>query len=126
MELQKIPLNKIQGLSERVRKSMSPELLEELEASLREVGQLVPVKVRADDGVHAGGSRQEVGTCSKLGRRLSQHAGPRIGKYIARYNRVRGSGGQGRDRRRPQAGRAGSSEGRQGQALRPRHPQGGA
>src|SRR3990172_8372252 len=52
MELQKIPLNKIQGLSERVRKSMSPELLEELEASLREVGQLVPVKVRAYNGAY--------------------------------------------------------------------------
>jgi ParB/RepB/Spo0J family partition protein len=46
MKLQTIALNEIKGLEKRVRKQMSPEKLEELEASIREQGQLVPIKVR--------------------------------------------------------------------------------
>jgi len=42
----KIALSEIKGLDRRVRKQMSPEKLEELTESLRDLGQIVPVKVR--------------------------------------------------------------------------------
>jgi len=46
MKLETIALSQIKGLDKRVRQQMSPERLEELEASIREEGQLVPIKVR--------------------------------------------------------------------------------
>jgi ParB family chromosome partitioning protein len=42
----KIALSEIRGMDRRVRQQMSPEKLEELADSLKEVGQVCPVKVR--------------------------------------------------------------------------------
>jgi ParB family chromosome partitioning protein len=42
----KIALTEIRGMDRRVRQQMSPEKLEELTESLKEVGQVCPVKVR--------------------------------------------------------------------------------
>lgn len=42
----KIKLSKIKGLDRRVRQQMSPEKLEELSDSIKELGQIVPIKVR--------------------------------------------------------------------------------
>jgi len=46
MKLQTIALKDIKGLDKRVRQQMSPEKLEELSDSIKEQGQLVPIKVR--------------------------------------------------------------------------------
>jgi ParB family chromosome partitioning protein len=46
MKLQTIALKEIKGLDKRVRQQMSPEKLEELSDSIKEQGQLVPIKVR--------------------------------------------------------------------------------
>ena len=42
----KIALSTIKGLDRRVRKQMSPEKLDELTDSIKELGQIVPIKVR--------------------------------------------------------------------------------
>jgi len=42
----KIPLSKVKGLDRRVRQQMSPEKLEELADSIKDMGVIVPVKVR--------------------------------------------------------------------------------
>ena len=41
----KIALSEIKGLDHRVRQQMNPEKLEELADSIKELGQIVPVKV---------------------------------------------------------------------------------
>lgn len=44
--LQQVSISEIRGLDKRVRQQMNPEKLEELSASIEELGQLVPIKVR--------------------------------------------------------------------------------